>query len=999
MKKILAFMLPFLLLASMANAAAKRVPELTAQSETIADGDLIMGVDVSDTTDHATGTSKKLTWTQIIAYLATVFQASDADLSDLADGTLSGSKVGTGINGDNITSGTVADARIASTIARDTEIPTVNTLGTATLACSNTQIAKYNGSAWVCASDETSVGTGDVASVGDCTSGACLDGTSDGGTIIYLYGPNGFWQALQAGASTANRSWRLPIDATPSAGTTRLMNMDENGQMGFVDPATFLTPSGVGGALTVTATGFDGNLATTDNTLQEIAQKVDDLVISGGSLTDLDDLPGDTVDNNLIDFAILSGVQASDADLTAIAALTCTENQIVKRNSSNTWVCGSDNEGAGGGITHATSDGNYYASRNGAWVSLTGLYAAALSANDNYVTDAQVTLIGNTSGTNSGDITLDTETSAIFSLSTQQLTLDSQTANYIFAAPNSSAGDPTFRAMVDGDIPAAIARDTELPTDATISTSAVSTNDATTSKHGWLMMATAPASGLRNILAIDNAETSYKNAALFDATNPAAEAFGDTAVVGTVMTAARRDHRHAMPASQISDIAYDATTWDSVTSAAPTKNAIRDYLESKIGSGADGGYKLIMTNNTAATPTGSTNELYFEANVLKVNENGIESTVLDSGTAVTPAQGGTGVANGTNNTLTWTGNYTFGGTLTGNTAVTFPTSGTLAVASGALGTPSFTALNLPSSNADPGTTAGQIRHDSTITGMTRGAITWYDGVGVRQLVDLDTTPVDDDYVIAYDADADKFYMKADSGSVLPGLATTGITGNITITKGGTTARTVTFPDAAISVARSDAAQTLTGTQTIATDLVLTSATAGVRLTGGNGLLTIKGEGDGTDEDLTINLNASNVATVSSSTGVTAIDVGTINLVSSGNMMGGVNRIGSFASPTTSAGTYSLTAANSYNSLIFYNDTDTLALPAAVAGMNLCVYVAGTNLTTIDVNGTDVMVVDGTANAAGDAVTIAGAAGNFLCLLADAVNHWVTLGSKGTITAL
>lgn len=45
---------------------------------------------------------------------------------------------------------------------------------------------------------------------------------------------------------------------------------------------------------------------------------------------------------------------------------------------------------------------------------------------------------------------------------------------------------------------------------------------------------------------------------------------------------------------------------------------------------------------------------------------------------VTPALGGTGVANGTNNTITFTGNYTLGITLTANTSVTFPTSGSLA---------------------------------------------------------------------------------------------------------------------------------------------------------------------------------------------------------------------------------------------------------------------------------------------------------------------------------
>jgi len=44
---------------------------------------------------------------------------------------------------------------------------------------------------------------------------------------------------------------------------------------------------------------------------------------------------------------------------------------------------------------------------------------------------------------------------------------------------------------------------------------------------------------------------------------------------------------------------------------------------------------------------------------------------------ITPALGGTGVANGTNNTITFTGNYTLGITLTANTSVTFPTSGAL----------------------------------------------------------------------------------------------------------------------------------------------------------------------------------------------------------------------------------------------------------------------------------------------------------------------------------
>jgi hypothetical protein len=53
-----------------------------------------------------------------------------------------------------------------------------------------------------------------------------------------------------------------------------------------------------------------------------------------------------------------------------------------------------------------------------------------------------------------------------------------------------------------------------------------------------------------------------------------------------------------------------------------------------------------------------------------------------SGSTITPAKGGTGVANGTNNTITFTGNYTLGLTLSNNTSVTLPTTGTLLTVAG-----------------------------------------------------------------------------------------------------------------------------------------------------------------------------------------------------------------------------------------------------------------------------------------------------------------------------
>jgi len=70
----------------------------------------------------------------------------------------------------------------------------------------------------------------------------------------------------------------------------------------------------------------------------------------------------------------------------------------------------------------------------------------------------------------------------------------------------------------------------------------ITTNNASTTKHGFAPKATAPAAGIRSVLAIDNAETVYKVTPLLDDTNPAALG---TAGPGTSLIAARRDHVHS----------------------------------------------------------------------------------------------------------------------------------------------------------------------------------------------------------------------------------------------------------------------------------------------------------------------------------------------------------------------------------------------------------------------------------------------------------------------
>lgn len=97
-----------------------------------------------------------------------------------------------------------------------------------------------------------------------------------------------------------------------------------------------------------------------------------------------------------------------------------------------------------------------------------------------------------------------------------------------------------------------------------LTTSDVTTVNASTSKHGFLLKATAPASGVRNVVAIDNGELVYKNTPLVDSTNPAA--LGAVAP-GTSLIAARRDHVHANPAIDTLAAATDITTLDVSTSA------------------------------------------------------------------------------------------------------------------------------------------------------------------------------------------------------------------------------------------------------------------------------------------------------------------------------------------------------------------------------------------------------------------------------------------------
>lgn len=85
--------------------------------------------------------------------------------------------------------------------------------------------------------------------------------------------------------------------------------------------------------------------------------------------------------------------------------------------------------------------------------------------------------------------------------------------------------------------------------------------------------------------------------------------------------------------------------------------------------------------------------------------------------------------------------------------------------------------------------------------------------------------------------------------------------------------------------------------------------------------------------------------------------------------------------------------------VWYGATGTINLPAAAgySGRGICVYNTGAFTVTIDSNGSEVIVRDGTVQTGGVSMTLSSGAGNFVFILSDGV-RWVTRGFKGTLAA-
>jgi hypothetical protein len=212
-------------------------------------------------------------------------------------------------------------------------------------------------------------------------------------------------------------------------------------------------------------------------------------------------------------------------------------------------------------------------------------------------------------------------------------------------------------------------------------------------------------------------------------------------------------------------------------------------------------------------------------------------------------------------------------------------------------------------------------------------------------------------------------------------------------------------DGAVIYGQNDQSNTITSAAngwTFGLDLVVAGGDisvgiGGVQLTGdGDGAITLLGLGDGSDENLIINLDdTADHIVLSSSTGVTDVDFTAMNI----NTTGVIKGRASYGSDITGAVSHNTTATHG----VFYHFTAaaTVTLDAAADagyGAQVCYKVRdAAEAAVIDVDDAEKINLNGTAQAAGVAITATGA-GESICLVSttdtdgSGTDGWETWGA-------
>ena len=205
--------------------------------------------------------------------------------------------------------------------------------------------------------EEIAGGTGDVTGVGDCSTGACFDGSSDGGTYVSLYDAQGATK-LQVGDNAGAITLTLPI-ATGTIPTIVSSIADSDltkcpdgnsvfDALALKAPSTniALTALANQAAQTVNANATDGAAAPTAVAISasQVVARLAAGNIKGASTAEMKTLLGYPTSGEYqatdTEITALAGLTFADVSLIQLtgagtaAVLTCTANQLIGANSA-----------------------------------------------------------------------------------------------------------------------------------------------------------------------------------------------------------------------------------------------------------------------------------------------------------------------------------------------------------------------------------------------------------------------------------------------------------------------------------------------------------------------------------------------------------------------------------------------------------------------------------------------------------------------------------------
>jgi hypothetical protein len=117
------------------------------------------------------------------------------------------------------------------------------------------------------------------------------------------------------------------------------------------------------------------------------------------------------------------------------------------------------------------------------------------------------------------------------------------------------------------------------------------------------------------------------------------------------------------------------------------------------------------------------------------------------------------------------------------------------------------------------------------------------------------------------------------------------------------------------------------------------------------------------------------------------------MVTTGTLQGAI-KVNTDANGMSSA---EMTTAGVYGAFYVASGAGTWNLPAVASGMNICIYSTTAAAIVVNPDDGDVITLNGTALSAGDSITSASGAGDFICLMGVSDSSWLTLGRSGTWT--